>query len=159
MCEEDTQNLQKDIDRLYLSEIHARLFDHRPIIQAEIRYFVKEFEEKRGFREKKGLENMNNLIVELNDQTLPKTHEPLSSNIQSILARLEAAGRITSRIQQREQEADQVLRATDPQKSVPAWDMSWFPALFSEMLPDMPSISAFSVFICDFQHPQYFALE
>uniref|UniRef100_UPI00398E85A7 biogenesis of lysosome-related organelles complex 1 subunit 5 isoform X3 n=1 Tax=Pristiophorus japonicus TaxID=55135 RepID=UPI00398E85A7 len=90
-----------------LSEIHARLFDHRPIIQAEIRYFVKEFEEKRGFREKKGLENMNNLIVELNDQTLPKTHEPLSSNIQSILARLEAAGRITSRIQQREQEADQ----------------------------------------------------
>ncbi|XP_067838065.1 biogenesis of lysosome-related organelles complex 1 subunit 5 [Heptranchias perlo] len=90
-----------------LSEIHSRLFDHRPIIQADIRYFVKEFEEKRGFREKRGLENVSNMIVELSEQTLPTTHEAMSGNIPSVLARLEAANHITNRIQQREQEADQ----------------------------------------------------
>ncbi|XP_067887088.1 biogenesis of lysosome-related organelles complex 1 subunit 5 [Heterodontus francisci] len=90
-----------------LSEIHSRLFDHRPIIQADIRYFVREFEEKRGFREQRGLESVNNLIVELNDQTLPKTKEAMSGGIPSVLARLQAANHIMSRIQQREQEADQ----------------------------------------------------
>ncbi|XP_054939925.1 biogenesis of lysosome-related organelles complex 1 subunit 5-like isoform X2 [Physeter macrocephalus] len=29
-----------------LGEIHSRLLDHRPVIQGETRYFVKEFEEK-----------------------------------------------------------------------------------------------------------------
>uniref|UniRef100_A0A5F9CY72 Biogenesis of lysosome-related organelles complex 1 subunit 5 n=1 Tax=Oryctolagus cuniculus TaxID=9986 RepID=A0A5F9CY72_RABIT len=29
-----------------LGEIHLRLLDHRPVIQGETRYFVKEFEEK-----------------------------------------------------------------------------------------------------------------
>ncbi|XP_040839942.1 biogenesis of lysosome-related organelles complex 1 subunit 5 isoform X2 [Ochotona curzoniae] len=30
-----------------LGEIHSRLLDHRPVIQGETRYFVKEFECKR----------------------------------------------------------------------------------------------------------------
>ncbi|KAF6107636.1 biogenesis of lysosomal organelles complex 1 subunit 5 [Phyllostomus discolor] len=30
-----------------LGEIHSRLLDHKPIIQGEIRYFVKEFECKQ----------------------------------------------------------------------------------------------------------------
>ncbi|XP_078396067.1 biogenesis of lysosome-related organelles complex 1 subunit 5 [Cetorhinus maximus] len=90
-----------------LSEIHSRLFDHRPIIQAEIRYFIKEFEEKRGFREQRGLEAVNNLIMELNDQLLPKTQEAMCSDIPSVLARLQATNHIMNRIQQREQEADQ----------------------------------------------------
>ncbi|XP_078072949.1 biogenesis of lysosome-related organelles complex 1 subunit 5 [Mustelus asterias] len=93
-----------------LSEIHSRLFDHRPIIQADIRYFVKEFEEKRGFREHRGLEGVNSQIVELNDQIIPKTQEAMYSNVPSVLARLEAANHIVSRIQQREQETDQAER-------------------------------------------------
>ncbi|XP_048386090.1 biogenesis of lysosome-related organelles complex 1 subunit 5 isoform X2 [Stegostoma tigrinum] len=90
-----------------LSEIHSRLFDHRPIIQADIRYFIKEFEEKRGFREQRGLAGVNNLIIELNDRVLPQTCESMNSNLPSVLAKLEAAKQITNRIQQREQEADQ----------------------------------------------------
>ncbi|GCC29719.1 hypothetical protein chiPu_0008161 [Chiloscyllium punctatum] len=90
-----------------LSEIHSRLFDHRPIIQAEIRCFIKEFEEKRGFREQRGLAGVNSLIIKLNDQVLPQTHESMSSNIPSVLVKLEAAKQITNRIQQREQEEDQ----------------------------------------------------
>ena len=34
-----------------LREIHSRLLDHRPVIQGETHYFVKEFEEKRGLQE------------------------------------------------------------------------------------------------------------
>ncbi|KAB0372376.1 hypothetical protein FD755_016168 [Muntiacus reevesi] len=34
-----------------LGEIHSRLLDHRPVIQGETHYFVKEFEEKRGLQE------------------------------------------------------------------------------------------------------------
>ncbi|XP_048386088.1 biogenesis of lysosome-related organelles complex 1 subunit 5 isoform X1 [Stegostoma tigrinum] len=96
-----------------LSEIHSRLFDHRPIIQADIRYFIKEFEEKRGFREQRGLAGVNNLIIELNDRVLPQTCESMNSNLPSVLAKfwdffpVEAAKQITNRIQQREQEADQ----------------------------------------------------
>ncbi|XP_048386091.1 biogenesis of lysosome-related organelles complex 1 subunit 5 isoform X3 [Stegostoma tigrinum] len=70
-----------------LSEIHSRLFDHRPIIQADIRYFIKEFEEKRGFREQRGLAGVNNLIIELNDRVLPQTCESMNSNLPSVLAK------------------------------------------------------------------------
>ncbi|XP_038666148.1 biogenesis of lysosome-related organelles complex 1 subunit 5 [Scyliorhinus canicula] len=90
-----------------LSEIYSRLFDHRPIIQADIRFFIKEFEEKRGFREQRGLDGVNSLMVELNEQIVPKTQEAMYSNVPSVLARLEAANHIISRIQQREQEAEQ----------------------------------------------------
>ncbi|XP_069776957.1 biogenesis of lysosome-related organelles complex 1 subunit 5 [Narcine bancroftii] len=90
-----------------LSEIYSRLFDHRPILQAEIRYLVKEFEEKRGFREQRGLESVDSVIEELNNQSVPKACEVLSSGFPSVLPRLEAAIQIANRIQQKEQEADQ----------------------------------------------------
>ncbi|XP_043544522.1 biogenesis of lysosome-related organelles complex 1 subunit 5 isoform X2 [Chiloscyllium plagiosum] len=64
-------------------------------------------QEKRGFREQRGLACVNNLIIKLNDQVLPQTQESMSSNILSVLAKLEAAKQITNRIQQREQEEDQ----------------------------------------------------
>uniref|UniRef100_A0A4W3J3F1 Biogenesis of lysosome-related organelles complex 1 subunit 5 n=1 Tax=Callorhinchus milii TaxID=7868 RepID=A0A4W3J3F1_CALMI len=111
--------------------IHSRLFDHRPIIQADIRFFVKEFEEKRGFRERRGLENVNNLVLELSEKTLPKNCEAMSKTIPSVLARctslscvllsVDAANHILNRIQQREQEAQQVNAAGSryPQQNQP----------------------------------------
>ncbi|XP_075273078.1 biogenesis of lysosome-related organelles complex 1 subunit 5 isoform X2 [Opisthocomus hoazin] len=55
-----------------VGEIYSRLLDHRPVIQGEIRYFVKEFEEKRGLRELRVLENLKNTIFETNEHVLPK---------------------------------------------------------------------------------------
>nr|XP_032624506.1 biogenesis of lysosome-related organelles complex 1 subunit 5 isoform X2 [Chelonoidis abingdonii] len=72
-----------------IGEIHSRLLDHRPVIQGEIRYFIKEFEEKRGLREVRVLENLNTMIYETNDQILPK---------------LQAANHRILTLQQREQE-------------------------------------------------------
>lgn len=90
-----------------LSEVYSRLFDHRPVVQAEIRYFVKEFEEKRGFREERGLENVDSTIKEFITHSFPDVCEDLGSSIPTVLPRLEAAIQITNRIQQKEQEADQ----------------------------------------------------
>ncbi|XP_062893018.1 biogenesis of lysosome-related organelles complex 1 subunit 5 [Mobula hypostoma] len=93
-----------------LSEVYSRLFDHRPVVQAEIRYFVKEFEVKRGFREQRGLENVSKTIEELGSKSIPNACEALQSNIPTVLHRLETANQIANRIQQKEQEADQTDR-------------------------------------------------
>uniref|UniRef100_A0A3B3IJ32 Biogenesis of lysosome-related organelles complex 1 subunit 5 n=1 Tax=Oryzias latipes TaxID=8090 RepID=A0A3B3IJ32_ORYLA len=51
-----------------VGDIKSRLLDHRPVINAETRFFVKEFEEKRGNRESRLLENLNKMVREANDQ-------------------------------------------------------------------------------------------
>ncbi|XP_024408067.1 biogenesis of lysosome-related organelles complex 1 subunit 5 isoform X2 [Desmodus rotundus] len=70
-----------------LGEIHSRLLDHKPVIQGEIRYFVKEFEEKRGLRELRVLENWKNMIHETNEHTLPKCRETMQDNLNQVLQR------------------------------------------------------------------------
>ncbi|XP_062040368.1 biogenesis of lysosome-related organelles complex 1 subunit 5 [Lepus europaeus] len=87
-----------------LGEIHSRLLDHRPVIQGETRYFVKEFEEKRGLREMRVLENLKNMIHETNEHTLPKCRETMQDNLQQVLQRLQAANDSVCRLQRREQE-------------------------------------------------------
>uniref|UniRef100_A0A8C9UMT5 Biogenesis of lysosome-related organelles complex 1 subunit 5 n=1 Tax=Spermophilus dauricus TaxID=99837 RepID=A0A8C9UMT5_SPEDA len=72
-----------------LREIHSRLLDHRPVIQGETRYFVKEFEEKRGLREMRVLENLKNMIHETNEHTLPKCRETMQDNLKEVLQRFE----------------------------------------------------------------------
>ncbi|XP_058933191.1 biogenesis of lysosome-related organelles complex 1 subunit 5 isoform X1 [Kogia breviceps] len=87
-----------------LGEIHSRLLDHRPVIQGETRYFVKEFEEKRGLREMRVLENLKNMIHETNEHTLPTCRETMQDNLNQVLQRLQAATDLVCRLQQREQE-------------------------------------------------------
>ncbi|XP_059966720.1 biogenesis of lysosome-related organelles complex 1 subunit 5 isoform X2 [Mesoplodon densirostris] len=70
-----------------LGEIHSRLLDHRPVIQGETRYFVKEFEEKRGLREMRVLENLKNMIHETNEHTLPTCRETMQDNLNQVLQR------------------------------------------------------------------------
>ncbi|XP_036206123.1 biogenesis of lysosome-related organelles complex 1 subunit 5 isoform X2 [Myotis myotis] len=91
-----------------LGEIHSRLLDHRPVIQGETRYFVKEFEEKRGLREMRVLENLKNMILETNEHTLPKCRETMQDNLNQVLQRLQAATDSVCRLQQREQERKKI---------------------------------------------------
>ncbi|XP_058438372.1 biogenesis of lysosome-related organelles complex 1 subunit 5 isoform X2 [Marmota monax] len=93
-----------------LGEIHSRLLDHRPVIQGETRYFVKEFEEKRGLREMRVLENLKNMIHETNERTLPKCRETMQDNLKEVLQRLQAANDSVCRLQQREQERRKVKK-------------------------------------------------
>ncbi|KAM4606756.1 biogenesis of lysosome-related organelles complex 1 subunit 5 [Polymixia lowei] len=90
-----------------VGDIQTRLLDHRPVTQGEIRYFVREFEEKRGYREVRLLENINKMVVEANEQVLPKCSEGMHKHLLDVLTRLEAANHMAHRVQQRELEAHQ----------------------------------------------------
>ncbi|XP_018415843.1 PREDICTED: biogenesis of lysosome-related organelles complex 1 subunit 5 [Nanorana parkeri] len=87
-----------------VGEIHSRLLDHRPIIHGETRYFIKEFEEKRGYRELRVLENVKNSISEMSDPVLPKCIDTMQDQLGLALKTLETANHTTRRLQQGEQE-------------------------------------------------------
>uniref|UniRef100_A0A8C9FYR9 Biogenesis of lysosome-related organelles complex 1 subunit 5 n=1 Tax=Pavo cristatus TaxID=9049 RepID=A0A8C9FYR9_PAVCR len=70
-----------------VGEIYSRLLDHRPVIQGEIRYFVKEFEEKRGLRELRVLENLKKTIFETNESILPKCEQSMHDNLNEVFQR------------------------------------------------------------------------
>ncbi|KAJ8413228.1 hypothetical protein AAFF_G00092240 [Aldrovandia affinis] len=93
-----------------VGDIQSRLIDHRPIIQGEIRFFVREFEEKRGFRENRLLENLNKTVMETNEQAVPKCSQRMQEHLCEAVTRLEAANHMALRIQQRELEAQQSTR-------------------------------------------------
>ncbi|XP_029446491.1 biogenesis of lysosome-related organelles complex 1 subunit 5 isoform X2 [Rhinatrema bivittatum] len=86
-----------------LGEIHSRLLDHRPFIQGEARYFIKEFEEKRRHRELKVLEKLESLVSETNHQTVPSCQEAMHDSLCRALQTLETANHTVRRLQQREQ--------------------------------------------------------
>ncbi|XP_029955592.1 biogenesis of lysosome-related organelles complex 1 subunit 5 [Salarias fasciatus] len=90
-----------------VGDIQSRLLDHRPVINAEIRYFVREFEEKRGYREGRLLDNVNKMVLEAKDQMLPADLDTISQQLSGVLKRLEAANHMAQRVQQRELEAQQ----------------------------------------------------
>lgn len=98
------------MDKIYkdVGDIQSRLLHHRPIINAEVRYFVREFEEKRAHRESRLLENLNKMVVEANEDMLPANFESVNQDVMSnIIKRLEAANHMAERVQQRELEAQQ----------------------------------------------------
>lgn len=94
------EKIAKDV-----GDIQSRLLDHRPVINAEIRYFVREFEEKRGHRENRVLENLNKVVEETNEQIIPLSLEATNQQLSNIIKRLEAANHMAERVQQRELEA------------------------------------------------------
>nr|XP_015810919.2 biogenesis of lysosome-related organelles complex 1 subunit 5 [Nothobranchius furzeri] len=90
-----------------VGDIQSRMFDHRPVIGAEIRYFIREFEEKRSFRESRLLENLNKTVQEANEQMLPADVEETNRQLADIMKRLDAANHMAERVQQRELETQQ----------------------------------------------------
>ncbi|NXL85643.1 BL1S5 protein, partial [Alectura lathami] len=87
-----------------VGEIYSRLLDHRPVIQGEIRYFVKEFEDKRGLRELRVLENLKKTVFETNENVLPKCEQSMHDNLSEVVERLQAANDTIRRLQEKERE-------------------------------------------------------
>ncbi|XP_041824879.1 biogenesis of lysosome-related organelles complex 1 subunit 5 [Melanotaenia boesemani] len=90
-----------------VGDIQSRLLDHRPVINAEVRYFVREFEEKRGYRESRLLDNLNKMVHETNKQMLPTNVDDMNQQLSDVIKRLEAANHMAERVQQRELEEQQ----------------------------------------------------
>nr|XP_031543949.1 biogenesis of lysosome-related organelles complex 1 subunit 5 isoform X2 [Vicugna pacos] len=124
-----------------LGEIHSRLLDHRPVIQGETRYFVKEFEEKRGLREMRVLENLKNMIHETNEHTLPTCGETMRESLDQVLQRLQAATDSVCRLQQREQERKKVSERKVVRRVEWALPPATPPSTVSSRIPPGPTIS------------------
>ncbi|XP_043921355.1 biogenesis of lysosome-related organelles complex 1 subunit 5 [Protopterus annectens] len=91
-----------------VGEIQSRLLDHRPVLQGELRYFVKEFEEKRGLREMRVLNNLQNMTVETNELILPKCLKIMQENLYEAWTTLVATNHMIQRIHQRGQKTQQL---------------------------------------------------
>uniref|UniRef100_A0A3Q3W3X6 Biogenesis of lysosome-related organelles complex 1 subunit 5 n=1 Tax=Mola mola TaxID=94237 RepID=A0A3Q3W3X6_MOLML len=74
-----------------VGDIRSRLLDHKPVINAEIRYFVKEFEEKRGHRESRLLESVNKMVVETNEQMQLTDFETMIKQLSEVKKRCKSS--------------------------------------------------------------------
>lgn len=81
-----------------VTDIHGRLFDHKPVIQAEIKYFVKEFETKRNGEEYKRLEKSLADIKEMKTERLPEVTQLMESQLPEILIQMSAATNLCEKL-------------------------------------------------------------
>jgi len=82
-----------------ISEVHSRLFNHRPFLQGEVKHFLREFEEKRGDREVENIFSCLERVSELRDLGLPGLINSATSNSStSLVANLEVAESMLGRI-------------------------------------------------------------
>ncbi|XP_033333017.1 biogenesis of lysosome-related organelles complex 1 subunit 5 isoform X2 [Megalopta genalis] len=87
-------------------EIWSRLFDHRPFIQGEITFFLREFQEKRGDREVERLFKILEYSTELKENQLDRTEQLGDCHLPSLKANVDVALSMCERVLQREQDFD-----------------------------------------------------
>jgi len=82
-----------------ITEVHARLFNHRPFLQGEVKHFLREFEEKRGDREVENIFSCLERVSELRDLGLPGLITSATSNRSTnLVANLQVAESMLGRI-------------------------------------------------------------
>lgn len=87
-------------------EIWSRLFDHRPFVQGEITFFLREFEEKRADREVERLFKILEYSTELKESQLDRTEQLGDCHLPSLKANVDVALSMCSRVLQREENFD-----------------------------------------------------
>ncbi|XP_011345555.1 biogenesis of lysosome-related organelles complex 1 subunit 5 isoform X2 [Ooceraea biroi] len=92
-------------------EVWSRLFDHRPFVQGEITFFLREFEEKRADKEKRVDREVERLFkileytTELKDE-LDRTEQLGDCHLPSLKANADVALSMCNRVLQREENFD-----------------------------------------------------
>lgn len=74
-----------------ISEVYSRLFDHKPFLQGEIRYFIKEFEEKRNDREVQRLFEILENVTEIRETQIDRVCRNSDQNLCNLTGNLEVA--------------------------------------------------------------------
>ncbi|XP_060813857.1 biogenesis of lysosome-related organelles complex 1 subunit 5 [Bombus pascuorum] len=87
-------------------EIWSRLFDHRPFIQGEITFFLREFQEKRDDREVERLFKILEYSTDLKESQLDRTEQLGDCHLPSLKANVDVALSMCERVLQREQNFD-----------------------------------------------------
>ncbi|XP_070534444.1 biogenesis of lysosome-related organelles complex 1 subunit 5-like [Ptychodera flava] len=101
------ENIIKDA-----GQIHSRLLDHRPILQGELKFFVKEFETRRNDREYDRLKKILNQLTDTNERFIPENVALMEEQLPDIKEKLNGANRMCARILVREEQR----KANDPLK-------------------------------------------
>ncbi|XP_063960352.1 biogenesis of lysosome-related organelles complex 1 subunit 5-like [Lytechinus pictus] len=99
-----------------IGEISARLFDHRAILQGEIKYFIKEFETKRNDRGCKRLEANLQKLKDVDETVAPDCIDIMKEHIPNLLDQLEAANKICSNLQSKEEKHMEIKTLEDQRK-------------------------------------------
>ncbi|KZC13652.1 Protein Muted, partial [Dufourea novaeangliae] len=87
-------------------EIWSRLFDHRPFVQGEITFFLREFQEKRGDKEVEHLFKILEYSTDLKESQLDRAEQLGDCHLPSLKANVDVALSMCERVLQREQNFD-----------------------------------------------------
>ncbi|CAG4965500.1 unnamed protein product [Colias eurytheme] len=82
-----------------IGEIWTRLFDHRPFLNGEIKFMLKEFEEKRGDREVENLFNILENITDIKDTQLDKIQRSSKAALPVLSEKLQQALTLTEEVE------------------------------------------------------------
>ena len=83
---------------LDFGQVHSRLFDHRPFLNGEVRYFLHEFEEARGDREIENLFSILEKTTDIHGDQAGRLIGLCESQVPSMKARLDVAGSMCQQI-------------------------------------------------------------
>lgn len=87
-------------------EIWTRLFDHRPFVQGEITFFLREFQEKRADREVEHLFKILEYATELKESQLDRIEQLGDCHLPSLKANVDVALSMCNNVLQREENFD-----------------------------------------------------
>ncbi|XP_076438139.1 biogenesis of lysosome-related organelles complex 1 subunit 5-like isoform X2 [Babylonia areolata] len=90
-----------------ICHIHARIFDHHSVFQGHINFFAKEFEERRGDREKTHLDHVQETVQQADTHTLPTIHAHLSTHLHLLTQRIKQATERCKQIAEQENESQE----------------------------------------------------
>ncbi|XP_038208210.1 biogenesis of lysosome-related organelles complex 1 subunit 5 [Zerene cesonia] len=108
-----------------IGEIWTRLFDHRPFLNGEIKFMLKEFEEKRGDREVENLFNILENITDIKDTQLDKIQRSSKTALPVLSEKLQQALTLTEEVEKDYLEIQQECakkRLENKEKRQKEWD-------------------------------------
>ncbi|PNF38097.1 hypothetical protein B7P43_G15425, partial [Cryptotermes secundus] len=105
-----------------VGEIWARLFDHRPFLSGEIKYFLKEFEEKRSDREVERLFQILERVTEIKETQIDRVKLASDIHLPTLNANLEVAVSMCNRILEKEEDHRSVALTTKRELRKAEWE-------------------------------------
>uniref|UniRef100_A0A8C8CI38 Biogenesis of lysosome-related organelles complex 1 subunit 5 n=1 Tax=Oncorhynchus tshawytscha TaxID=74940 RepID=A0A8C8CI38_ONCTS len=117
----------------------SRLIDRRPVVQGEICYFM-------NLRESRFLDNLNKMVVETNEQSLPKCSEHMHKHLCEALTRLEDGNYTSQRIHtQLQVTIDRQKEEVDEEHTK---DIGRLSIMYCDMKKDLAKFSHFRSSVC-----------
>ncbi|XP_013194667.2 biogenesis of lysosome-related organelles complex 1 subunit 5 [Amyelois transitella] len=108
-----------------IGEVWSRLFDHRPFLNGEIKFMLKEFEEKRGDREVENLFSILEKLTEVKDNQVDKIKKVGEAALPLLNEKLEQALQLCEEVERESIEIQKVSeqkRLENREKRQKEWD-------------------------------------